>query len=202
MIAALALALSSLSPIFEFEIGGGLAHSLETGNYPTNTYPFARPALQARAALDFVPGVALGGTFLAVVGGEARNSTACCGSDSGNQAFSATATLVTLRVHSSGEVQFWAEGGAGTGHLISLQTESSFENPPLRGRAGLALRLGAGVREAVAGRFLLGAELAWTRWSNVEQGPGAGSPGYNPARYGLSTSALLLQVSAGFAVGR
>ena len=141
MIATLALlAIPVLGPGFELELAGGIAHSLEPsgGGY---SYRLATPAVQGRAAIDFAPGVALGGAFLAVLGGQARNGVACCGSDSGNQAFSATATLVTLRLRSSGDTQFWAEGGAGIGHLISLQTDNSFENPPRRGKTGLALRL-------------------------------------------------------------
>jgi hypothetical protein len=193
------LAAAALSPAFELEVGGGVAHSLESElGYD---YPLAVPAVQVRAAIDFAPGLALGGMFLAVVGGEAPNRVACCGSNTGNQAFSATATLFTVRLRSSGDVQGWAEGGVGTGHLISLQTDNSFEHPPWRGHAGVAFRLAAGVRDFVTERLLIGAELAWTHWTNVEYGPGGGS-GTDPARYGLSTSALLLLVSVGFTVGR
>lgn len=158
------------------------------------------PSLQGRAAIDFAPGVALGGTFLAVVGGEAENRTGCCSVTTGHQAFSATAALFTLRVRSSGPFQVWAEGGLGIGHLISLQTDDSFEHPPLRGHAGPAFRLAAGLRSLVAERFLLGAAIAWTRWTNVEHGPGGGS-GSGPAEHGLSTSAVLLLLSVGFTLG-
>ena len=68
---------------------------------------------RAQSAIDFPPGLALGGMFLAVVGGEAPNRTACCNLTTGYKAFSATATLFTLRVRSSGDVQAWAEGGVG-----------------------------------------------------------------------------------------
>jgi hypothetical protein len=193
------LATGALGPTFELEVAGGVAHSLESS--PGYTYPFAVPAVQGRAAIDFAPGVAVGGTFLAVVGGEAPNHAGCCGSTTGNQAFSATAALITLRVRSSGNIQAWAEGGIGTGHLISLQTDDSFEHPPRQGHAGLAFRLAAGVRDVVAERLLLGAELAWMHWTNVEHGPGGGI-GLDPAQSGLSTSALLLLVSVGFSVGR
>src|SRR4051794_11329772 len=122
MIAALLLlALAPLHPGFELEVGGGIAHSLEPSS-GVSDYPFAAPAFQARAAVD-VSFISAGVTYLAIIGGEAPNSTGCCGRSTGHQAFSATATLFTLRVRSFGDFQLWAEGGAGTGHLISLQTD-------------------------------------------------------------------------------
>ena len=78
-------------------------------------YPLVVPAIQGRTAIDFPPGLALGGMFLAVVGGEAPNRTASCNLTRGYKAFSATATLFTLRVRSSGDVQVWGEGGVGVG---------------------------------------------------------------------------------------
>ena len=134
IVALVLLAARFQSPALELELAGGLAHSLEGNDGSTYDYPLASPAVQVRAAIDFVPGAALGGVFLAVVGGEAPNSSGPY-SNSGNQAFSATATLLTFRLRSSGVVQFWGEAGVGTGHLISLQTDNSFEHPPLRGTA-------------------------------------------------------------------
>src|SRR5207237_380157 len=72
------------------------------------------------------------------------------------------------RYRFSGTPQFWGEGGLGTGHLISLQTESAFEHAPLRGHAGFCARLAAGLRWPVGQNMLLGGELAWLRRSNVE----------------------------------
>jgi hypothetical protein len=202
MIAAVALlALPALGSELELELAGGIAHPLEGsprgGSYE---YPFAAPTVQARAALNLAPRLSVGAMFLAVIGGEAENRTACCNVTTGHQAFSATATLLTLRLRSSGPVQFWAEGGLGTGHLISLQTNDAFEHPPLRGHAGVAFRAAAGVRYAGPDAPVLGAEVAWLVWTNVEHGPGGGN-GSDPAQYGLTTSALLLLVSVGVALG-
>ena len=198
MLAAFVGLLAAASPpVLELELAGGFAHTLEDGGYPG-----AVPALQGRVAVDALDTVALGLTAFAVLGGEAENDTgACCGGNSGNQAFSAVAALLTLRLHTSGPTQFWGEAGFGTGHLISLQTDNAFEHPPLRGHAGLGARLAVGLRHFLSQRLLAGAELAWMHWTNVEQGPNAGCC-VAPAQYGLSTSALLLLVSIGFAVGR
>src|SRR5205814_10079377 len=111
-------------------------------------------------------------SFLAVTGGEAPNRVAGCGNDRGSHAFSATAGVVSVRFHSVGAPQYWIEGGLGLGHLISLQTESAFEHPPLRGHTGLSVRVSTGLRWAASDNFLLGGELAWMRWSNVERAAG------------------------------
>ena len=100
MLCALALLAAGFAPV-ELELAGGIAHSLESA-YESSPYPLLTPAVQARVAFDFLDHLSLGGSFLAVVGGEAPNRVACCGSDSGNQAFSATAALVSLRYHFSG----------------------------------------------------------------------------------------------------
>ena len=148
MLCALAILAAGFPPV-ELELAGGAAHTLE-GNYTSHEYPFLKPALQARVAVDFLSQLSLGASFLAVIGGEAPNRVACCLYDSGNQAFSATAALASLRYRFSGTPQFWGEGGLGTGHLISLQTESAFEHAPLRGHAGFCARLAAGLRWPVA----------------------------------------------------
>jgi hypothetical protein len=155
------------------------------------------PAIQARIAFGILEHLSLGGSFLAVIGGEAPNRVACCGSDSGNQAFSATAAIASLRLHSGGTPQYWVEGGLGTGHLISLQTENSFEHPPLRGHAGVCARIATGLRWTIRENLLLGGELAWIRWSNVEEAAGSG-PFNAPAKSGLATSALLFVATIAF----
>src|SRR6266478_7697832 len=98
----------------ELELGGGVAHSLET--YYASSYPLVTPTLQARVAVGLHDRVSLGGSFLAVIGGEARNRVACCGPDTGNQAFTATAAILSLRYRFPGDaLQPWVEGGAGIG---------------------------------------------------------------------------------------
>jgi hypothetical protein len=184
------------SPV-ELELAGGVAHSLERA-YETD-YPRWTPMVQGRLGVGLLDHLSLGGSFLAVLGGEAPNKVACCGTDSGNQAFKATAGFVSLRLHSGQMPQYWVEAGLGPGHLISLQTESAFEHPPLRGRGGLCARIAAGLRWTLGQNGLLGAELAWIRWSNVEQAAGFGS--FNaPAQSGLSTTALLFLASVGFSI--
>lgn len=193
MLCALAILAAGFPPV-ELELAGGAAHTLE-GNYTPYEYPFLKPALQARVAVDFLSQLSVGASFLAVIGGEAPNRVACCLYDSGNQAFSATAALASLRYRFSGTPQFWGEGGLGTGHLISLQTESAFEHAPLRGHAGFCARLAAGLRWPVGQNMLLGGELAWIRWSNVEH---AESGPFGIAQSGLSTSALLFLATIAF----
>jgi len=108
---------------------------------------------------------------------------------------------LTVRLRTSGDFQWWAEGGIGTGHLISLQIDDSFEHPPRRGHAGPAFRLAGGIRYFVADQLALGGELAWMHWTNVEWA--AGDTNRNdPAQFGQSTSALLLLFSVGFSIGR
>jgi len=67
VVALMILAAAAAGPTVEIEIAGGIAHSIEPG-YGTS-YPFAVPAVQGRVAIDFPSGVAVGGMFLAVVGG-------------------------------------------------------------------------------------------------------------------------------------
>src|SRR3954470_17872199 len=104
-----ALALLALGTSFDFELAGGIAHSLQASR-PDDEYPPAKPALQARVAVNVLPELAFGAMFLAITGGEAPNSVGCCGPNSGNQAFKATAALFTLRARST-ELPVWAELG-------------------------------------------------------------------------------------------
>jgi hypothetical protein len=199
MIALTAFVLA-VAPSFnvELELGGGLAHSLESSLDVNGGYALATPALQSRLAVDYSDLLSLGATFLAVMGGEAVNrASAWPGNVGGNRAFKATALLFSLRVHSSGSPQFWAEGGLGVGQLISLQTDKTLEHAPLRGHAGLATRLATGLRWALGERFLLGGELGLTRWSNVESGP-TGCCGYSLS--GLDTWAATLLFSVTYSV--
>ena len=198
MLCALALAAAGSLPFgpVELEVGGGAAHTLETSRSETD-YPSWKPLAQMRIGVGVVEHFFLGASFLGVLGGEARNGVACCGNDTGNQAFFATALLLSLRYVLESTPQVWLEGGLGTGHLISLQTESSFEHPPLRGHAGLCARVAMGLRGRVSENVLIGGELAWIRWSNVEQE----SQIFNqPPITGLSTSALLLLASVTFSL--
>lgn len=147
------LAAAAFSPAFELEVGSGVAHSLETDlGYE---YPLVVPAIQGRTAIDFPPGLALGGMFLAVVGGEAPNRTACCNLTRGYKAFSATATLFTLRVRSSGDVQVWGEGGLGVGPgstfvVVNYTAETLSSDPVIVDANHFYLRDGKGRRFTVS----------------------------------------------------
>ena len=197
--AVLAALLLGLAPDVnvELELGGGFAHPLQGSPDTSGGYPFAEPALQSRVAVDFSDQLSCGATFLAVVGGEAPNRIFASFNTPGPKAFKATALLFSLRVHSPGSLQYWVEGGLGVGHLISLQTENAFEHAPLRGHAGLSGRMAAGLRSSIGRRFLLGGELGFTAWSNVESGP----TGYNGAsQSGLSTWAMTLLLSVTYSL--
>ena len=197
-VAVLAALLLALSPDVnvELELGGGFAHPLEPSPEASGGYPLAAPVIQSRLALDLGDALSCGATFLAAPGGEAANRISSV-PDTQNRAFKATALLFSLRVHSSGRLQFWGEGGLGIGHLISLQTENSFEHAPLRSHAGLSARLAGGIRSAVGKRLLLGGELGLTRWSNVESGP---TGAFGTPLSGLSTSAMTLLFSATYSL--
>ena len=183
-----ALLVAAPTPNVELELGAGAAHPLE-GDSTSSSYPFASFTLQPRVALDLWNTFSVGASFLAIVGGEAVNGTAGVPTDTGHGAFTATSTLLSARVHSPGPPQVWAELGGGIGHLISLQTDNSFEHAPLRSHAGFSMRLAGGARWPVGPRLLLGGELGLTRWSNVETG--ATGPFGNPTS-GRSTWALNL----------
>ena len=192
--AALLIAAGLLSaPALELELAGGLAHTLEE-NYGRTDYPALVPAAQARAGLRLTDHLSIGATFLAVLRGESPKSRGLAGGQAG---FEAVAGFASVRLHTAGEARLWIEGGAGIGHLISLQSETNDEHLPFGGRGAPAFRAAAGARTR-EGRALFGVELAWVRWNGVEQPAGIGGSGSPvPAASGLSTSALLLLLSIG-----
>lgn len=148
------------------------------------------PALQGRAAIDLFERVSFDARFLALLGGEAPRLY----DTKGDGAFKAVASLAVARLHSRTTPQFWIDAGLGVGHLISLQQNFSDESPPLRGRAGLAALLGTGVR-VTAKSWLFGANLSWVHWTQAEHAEASCCNA--PAQSGLSTSALLLMLTAG-----
>ena len=179
----------------EFELGAGLARSLEPLYYSDDGYPTAA-ALYGRLAIDLPDHLSAGVGFVGIPGREASKDLPCCGSNSGAAAFKAAAGFALLRLHTAGDLQLWAEAGAGPGHLISLQENNSFEHPPLRGHSGPAFLIATGVRFRHAG-WLYGAGLSWLHWTRVEQAENAGCC-IRPAQFGLSTSALLVLLTIGY----
>jgi hypothetical protein len=187
---ALCALLFAVSP--EVQIGLGAGHSLDSGA-SGDSYPLVSPAVQGRLALDFLDRFAIGAEALAILDGEAPNVAGVPAT--GPASFKAFGSFITLRMHSQGTLQWWFEGGAGPGHLISLQQHDSFEHPPTRGKAGPDYMLGTGLRFA-RGPWKLDAGLSWIEWTNVEHGSGGM---FYPARTGLTSSALLLLIGVAFA---
>jgi len=183
------LALLAAPVAIELELAGGGAHAQATPD-SYGSYPLAVPALQARAAIDLGKTVSFDARFLAILGGEAPANY-----DTDTAAFKAVAGLAVMRLHSQAYPQLWFEGGLGFGHLISLQQGPSNELAPRRGHAGLVALLGTGIRFA-AKTWLLGAELSWVNWTNVEHREDC----CGPTRAGLSTQALLLMFSVGYSL--
>jgi hypothetical protein len=187
MIAAIVLA-AAVSPEFELSVGPGV--SLD----PIS--PVSALALHGGVGVDLLEHLTLGASLLGIPGSEPNNSP-------GPPLFKAISGFASLRVHSSGDLQFFAEGGAGVGHLIVLSRNDTYyqESPPLRGGGGAALLLGGGLRYFVSRGVAAGVKLSWTEWTNVGHAGHVGTPEVSPES-GLTVSAFLLLVSLTFAPGR
>ena len=199
MILALLLATASVSP--EFELTAGAA-SPDPGA-PSNTGPLA-PALGARAGVSFEH-LTLSAFLLGVAGGSTGEGF-CGGSGGfcryGQTSFSAMSGFATLRLHTSGNVQGFIEGGAGAGQLKSLSSNDLFENPAQHGRLGPAFFLAAGARWFPTRRVSVGLEAAWTKWTNVSRPEFTYGASPIAAASDLKVSALLVLFSVGFSPGR
>jgi hypothetical protein len=179
----------------ELELAGGAAFSREFEEPPP------APCLKVRAAVHLLDYLAMGASLLGVPGSEPQRRF--CGSPCrGNASFKAIAGFASLRLHSTGDFQMFAEGGLGIGHLISLSSDDLFEDPPLRGRGGPAYLAGGGARLFVARNVALGLELAWTKWTKVEQAAHQYGVVSLPAQTDLTASALLLLFSINYSLSR
>ena len=156
-----------------------------------------RAALQVRAGIDVLDHLTFSAAFLAIPDHDARDPTCglCFGKGS---TFKAVSTLAIVRAHTDGDVQAFADVGAGIGHMISLSDDDYFENPPLHGRAGPALFLGAGGRWFVDSGVSIGVEAAWTMWTHVVRPIYSGGARLEPARDDLTMSAVPLLLSVGW----
>jgi len=160
----IAVAAAVSTPVaIELEAGVGIARPYEArfADYP---YDLA-PTFKLRAGADFVDHVGVSLSFVSANGGEGSANALPF-----QPAFAAWAALVNLRLHSSGDFQFFAEGGLGPGHLIRLQENNlidSEDHPPFSGTAALAWRAAIGVRGRMFESFWLGADLSLTGWNGV-----------------------------------
>jgi hypothetical protein len=85
MVSVLAVLAAGSLHFAELELGGGVAHSLES--HYLSSYPPVTPAVQARVAVGLHDRVSLGASFLAVIGEmagivwtnvEQASGTGCC----------------------------------------------------------------------------------------------------------------------------
>jgi len=187
----------------ELELAGGPGWPLGAAPYGA---PVA-PALMARAGADLFEHLTVSATLLGIAGPETPLSFCfnLSGGGSlcqGNASFKAISGLLTLRLHTAGDWQLFAEGGIGPGHLISVSADDLLENAAEHGRGGPAYLAGGGVRWFVAQQVPIGLELAWTSWSNVSRPEFTNGAHTEPARSDLRVSALMLLLSAAWSAGR
>lgn len=187
MIAAIVLA-AAVSPEIELSLGPGVSLA------PIS--PVAAVALQAAVGVNLREHWTLGASLLGIPGRGPSNSP-------GPSSFQAIAGFASLRLHSSGNLQFFAEGGAGVGQVISLTMNDSYyqESPPLSGSSGVAFLLGGGFRYFVSPGVAAGLKASWIEWTNVGHGGHVGTPETSPES-GLTVSAFLLVFSLTLAPAR
>jgi len=161
MVVALVALIASVS--LELELSGGLVSG--SGEQQSSS----APVLRTPVGVDLADHFLLGASLLGVAGREQMEGSACPSPCPVDTSFRASAAFASARMHGSGDLQGFLEGGIGVGHLISLSGSDLFENPPLHGRGGLAYLVGAGARYFLFRQVAVGASVAWTLWTNVEQ---------------------------------
>ncbi|HXN54693.1 MAG TPA: hypothetical protein VN874_00385 [Myxococcales bacterium] len=163
------------------------------------------PVMQARAGVDLFSHLTVGASLLGIPGSEDRRAFCAlpsCYPTTPQTWFKAISGFVTLRAHTSGDLQVFVDGGVGVGHLISLSPSNLFEDPALYGRAGPAFLLGMGGRWFVTHNLAAGVELSWTQWTHVARPFYVYGADFVPATTTLAVHAVLLQFSLGWAFGR
>jgi len=164
MVALIAVAAAVSTPVaIELEAAVGIARPYEPG-FTDFSYDLA-PIFKLQAGVDFDDHVALSLSFVSAKGPEGTADRFPF-----QPAFAGWAGLVNLRLHSSGNFQFFVEGGLGPGHLIRLQENSlidSEDHPPFSGRGALAWRIATGVRGRVFESLWMGADLSFMTWNGI-----------------------------------
>lgn len=195
MLFAIVLLVALGSP--ELELSAGLANpsfDATPGSGP------ATPVFNLRAGLDLGNlTLSLGGLAVAgISGGDDPCFTTC----DQNGSFKALSALGLVRLHTSGTLQLYVEGGAGVGRLFSLSEAHTREDPVKHGRLGPSLWLGGGGRWLVSKRAVIGLNVAWTTWTNVSFHSYRYGSSDLPGMSGLNASALLVQGSLGWSFGQ
>jgi hypothetical protein len=188
-----------LAAAFELEAAGGVA-------FPSPPKPSVvvskAAAIQLRGGIDFLDHLTLSAAILGVPGSDAQPPSQCGNPCYRQETFKALSGFAIARLHTSANLQAFADLGIGVGHLINLSGDDYFENPPLGGQTGPAFLLGGGGRWFVGGGIAIGVEAAWTLWTRVSRSEFVyGSPVY-PARDDLTVSAVLLLFSVGWSSAR
>jgi hypothetical protein len=142
-----------------------------------------------RAGVAPIDELTLSAAFLAV-----PSSTSC--GDPCQGVFEAMSGLVIVRGHTTGTFQLFGDAGLGIGHMVRLAIDRRFYSPVREGRTGAAYWLGGGPRAVTKPGLTLGAEIAWTRWTNVSR-PGSGVSQIPPAS-DLTVDAILLLLNVGW----
>jgi hypothetical protein len=180
------IALMLFGAALEFQLAGGIGSE----RYPVGGTTAAM--LQARVGVDFAHHLTLGATLLGVPGSDCNPCYFLKGS--GNAAFKAISGFISLRFHTSGDLQAFIDVEGGIGHLIILSPDDLFEHTQYRGRGGPAWMLGIGGRWFFAHTLAVELELAATQWSNVSHPAYASyaSPPLLPEESGLTAGAVML----------
>jgi len=177
----------------ELELSGGLVSG--SGEQQSSSAPVLRTLVGVDLAEHFL----LGASLLGVAGREQMRGSACASPCPVDTSFRASAAFASARMHGSGDLQGFLEVGIGVGHLIRLSGSDLFENPPLHGRGGLAYLVGGGARYFLFRQVAVGASVAWTLWTNVEQSAHSYGATRVPARSDLTADGALFLLSIGFA---
>ena len=186
------LGLLLVAAAFEVEGSAGVAFP----SPPTpSVVPSSAAALQFRAGVDFLDHLTVSAALLAVPGREAGNPAQ-------GSTFNAISGLAVARLHTSADLQAFADLGIGIGHVINASGDDPFENPALGGKAGPAFLVGGGGRWFVGRSLSIGVEAAWTLWTHVSRPQFVYGATMYPARDDLTASAVLLLLSIGFSSGR
>lgn len=200
MLAAFLLLGASLR--FDVAVGGARPASSSECCSGVGSYPWA-PLLHLGAAVEVSPHLSVGLTTSLLLGGEgADHALEPAGPSPGFEAWN---TLLALRAHSrianaEAGPDLFIEGGAGIGHLISMQIDYDVEHAWLRGHSGAALEVTVGGSYLLSRRLSVGLQASWMLWTKVEQHAyEIGGGMFQPAQDGMVVTALSVAATVAFA---